>query len=178
MKSELAVLIVVSGIGLSRHKPQRNASNKAGCRAATPDNAQRRLDHLTAIVDLGHDPVGTVVFVSRNRDLGPLDGHVMAGEVGQDVAAAVLVLAGDDEAGLVGVLAGAGRRVDGDDDAHQVGEHEPIGARAASIRARFHSAPGTSSSSSAFSSWRPSRVPSYFLMICATKAGARLAAFL
>ena len=41
------------------------------------------------------------------------------------------------------------------------GSMNPIGGRAASMSARFHSAPGTSSSSSAFSSCRPSRVPSY-----------------
>src|SRR5258707_1194664 len=53
----------------------------------------------------------------------------------------------------------------------------PIGGRAASMSARLHSAPGTSSSSSAFRSWRPSRGPSDFLMICWRNAPARLARF-
>src|SRR6202022_328197 len=89
------------------------------------DYAQRRLDHLAAVIDLGDDPVGTVALIGGDGDAGPPDGGVMAGEVGQYIAAAVLVLAGDDDAGLVGVLARTRCRVDGDYDAHQVAHHEP-----------------------------------------------------
>ncbi len=82
------------------------------------DHAQRRLHHLAAVIDLGDDPVGTVALIGGDGDAGPLDRRVMAGEVGQYIAAAVLVLAGDDDAGLVGVLARANigryKRVIGD----------------------------------------------------------------
>jgi hypothetical protein len=59
------------------------------------DHAQRRLDHLAAVIDLGDDPVGTVALIGGDGDAGPLDRRVMAGEVGQYIAAAVLVHAGD-----------------------------------------------------------------------------------
>jgi hypothetical protein len=109
-----------------------------------------------AVVDLGDDAVGPMRPVGGDRQAGPLDRRVTPRDVGQHIAVAVLVLAGHDDAGLVGcspdvtagsmatttrVICGAER------------------SRLASIEPCNHSAPGVSSSSSASSSCRPSRVP-------------------
>ena len=69
------------------------------------DHAQGGLDHVAAIIDFRHDAVGLVLAVQCNRGLRPFGRRIMAGAVSQHIAAPSGVLAGDDNAGLIGVLA-------------------------------------------------------------------------
>ena len=73
-------------------------------------------DHVAAIVDLGDDAVGAVRRIGGDRQAGPLGRRVTPREVGQHIAVAVLVLAGHDDAGLVGLFAGRHGPIDGHDD--------------------------------------------------------------
>jgi hypothetical protein len=76
-----------------------------------------RPDHVAAVVDLGHDAVSPMRPVGGDRQAGPLDRRITPRDVGQHIAVAVLVLAGHDDAGLVGLVAGCHGRIDGHDDA-------------------------------------------------------------
>src|SRR6516162_1244061 len=133
-----------------------------GKRDVWVDHAKRGPDHVAAIVDLGDDAVGPMRPVGGDRQAGPLGRRITPREVGQHIAVAVLSLPAtmmpvssasspDVTAGSMAtttrVIAGAER------------------SRLASIEPSDHSAPGVSSSSSASSSCRPSRVPSYLRMI-------------
>ncbi len=46
------------------------------------DHPQGRLDHFTAVVDLGDDPVGAVCAISGNRRLRPLDRLITPRKIG------------------------------------------------------------------------------------------------
>jgi hypothetical protein len=103
-----------------------------------------------------------------------LDRRVMPRQISEHVAAALRILAGDDDPGFVGVLARAHRRIDGYDHAHEVGQD-----KAYRRPCRLDQCPRPQGAryiveQLALSSWRPRRVPSYFLTICARKAAGKL----
>ena len=67
------------------------------------DHAQGRLDHLAAVVGLGDDAIGAVPLIGGDRDAGPLDRRVMPRQISEHVAAALRILASDDDPGFVGI---------------------------------------------------------------------------
>ena len=83
------------------------------------DHPQGRLNHLAAVVDLGNDAISAVCAVERDGSLCPFGRRVASGGVGEHVTVPGGVLAGDDDAGFVGVLARARGRIDCDHDARQ-----------------------------------------------------------
>src|SRR2546423_10398264 len=74
----------------------------------------------TISVDLGDDPIGVVLAVQRDSGAGPFGRRISGGLISKHIAVPVSVLAGDDDAGLVGVLAGRRGGIDRHDDPHQV----------------------------------------------------------
>ena len=81
-----------------------------GIRDIRIDHPQCGLDHVAAVVDLGDDAIGLVLAIERNRVLRPFGRRIMTGTIGQHITVPASVLAGDDDAGFVRVL--AGRRPD------------------------------------------------------------------
>ena len=80
---------------------------------------------VAALVGLDDDRVGLVVVVGGDRGLGPGGGvAALDGAVADDVAALVDAEAGDDDAAAVGAGGGRDRRIDGDDDADELGARQ------------------------------------------------------
>jgi hypothetical protein len=118
------------------------------------------LHHLAAEVDLGDDDVGLPVEPRLHGAPAPTVGREEAGPVVEHVALVRVVLADDDDALLVVAGRGTAGGVDGDGDLRQRvrvhglvepghGPRRRHAARSASSWAPRHSAPSTSSMSSA-----------------------------
>ena len=88
--------------------------------------ADRRLHHVTALVDLTDHPVGVEAVVERGHAPCPFLGPILAALVGQHVAVAVLAKTDADDACLV--RSGAGRHcgINGNHDPHHL--HRPVAA--------------------------------------------------
>ena len=63
------------------------------------------LDHLAAVVDLGDDAVGLVLAIERDCVPCPLRRRVAPGIVAEHITSATRIFGGENNAGLVGVLA-------------------------------------------------------------------------
>jgi hypothetical protein len=70
------------------------------------DHPDRGLHHIAAVVDLRDNAIGLVLTAEGNCSARPFGRRTATGLIGQNIAVPVGVLAGDDDAGLVGVLAG------------------------------------------------------------------------
>src|SRR5215468_1387916 len=84
------------------------------------DHSDRRFDHRATIVALRDDAVGMVGPISGDGDFRPLDWLVSARRIGEHIAVTLVILANDDDAGLVGFLAAAGSGIHSYDDALQI----------------------------------------------------------
>jgi hypothetical protein len=98
----------------------REARTHRGERDIAVDHPECRLDHVTALIHFSDDPVSAMRPVCRDGDPGPFDGLVPAGDIGQYVAVSSPVLAGDDDAGLVGIVSRSDGRIDRDDDPREL----------------------------------------------------------
>src|SRR5205823_12962233 len=65
--------------------------------------------------------IGLVLTVEGNCSARPFGRRIATGLIGQNIAVPVGVLAGDDDAGLVGVLAGRHGGIDRHDDPDEIG---------------------------------------------------------
>jgi hypothetical protein len=83
------------------------------------DDAQGRLDHRSAIIDLCDDAVSIVLLIEADRDARPFGRRVAAGLIGQHITMVVGVNTGNDDAGLVGFVARTYRRIDRNNDSDQ-----------------------------------------------------------
>ena len=83
--------------------------------------AERVLDELAAVVDLGDDAVGLVLCGQVHRSARPAVGAVLAARVFEHVTPTVETDAAHDDARLVAGLARAHGRVNRDDNAPQLG---------------------------------------------------------
>src|SRR5580704_14816733 len=61
------------------------------------------LHHIAAVVDLRDNAIGLVLKVEGSCSARPFGRRIATGLIGQNIAVPVGVLAGDDDAGLVGV---------------------------------------------------------------------------
>jgi hypothetical protein len=62
----------------------------------------RGLHHIAAVVDLRDDAIGLVLAVQRDSGAGPFGRRISGGLISKHITVPVSVLAGDDDAGLVG----------------------------------------------------------------------------
>src|SRR5712671_4867314 len=85
-----------------------------------PERKARGLHHIAAVVDLRDDAIGLVLAVQRDSGAGPFGRRISGGLISKHITVPVGVLAGDDDAGLVGVLAGRHGGIERHDDPHQV----------------------------------------------------------
>ena len=90
-----------------RLRPHHLAARRAdgGERDIRIDHAKGRLDHLAAVVDLGDDAIGLMLAIEPDGDARPFGRRVAARTIAEDVAVPRGILAGDDNAGFVGILA-------------------------------------------------------------------------